>query len=630
MGKTSVGDLVRDIYAIYGRRLWLLLGLMAVVAMGEGMTMALLLPLLAAVGLDSSTGGTALQSGINLFVTFVGVQDSLPGLVGLILIVLLTQGSLFLLQTWWAARVQRQYGAYWQNRLFTAFMRARWTFFTHRKQGLLVNAIVTETLRLAGAFQVLAQLSATAIVATVYLSIAFAMSWMLTLGLMTFGLMLFTAIRGIGRKTSRVGAALGPLNAELSVHLGEFISGVKLIKATVTEDIAIQRVGQVVEQLRDLHTWATFLPGLVRALFEFLSLAALCGLLVLGHLYFQTPTGHMLIIVALFVRLLPRFNAMQQNLQLLKTFLPALGALQALLAEAESEREEVVALADQSHGIKNPLLKGEGRERGNQINGSLNLSIISAGYREAIVLRNVHAQLPITGFVGIVGESGAGKSSLVHCLLGLCDLQEGDICIGNVSMRHLPLSCWRSSIGYVPQETILFHLSIRDNITWGRADATQSDIEDAVRRAHAHEFIMALPHGYDTIVGDQGSRLSGGQRQRLGIARALLRRPKILLLDEATSALDSASEQAILQTLESLRHEICVISVAHRLSSVRDADRIMVMHGGTVVEQGCWDELAAGDSVFRAMLARQHLGVPADLVANGRVVSENGGANLCN
>jgi ABC-type multidrug transport system fused ATPase/permease subunit len=174
-------------------------------------------------------------------------------------------------------------------------------------------------------------------------------------------------------------------------------------------------------------------------------------------------------------------------------------------------------------------------------------------------------------------------------------------------MDTFALTDWRRAIGYVPQETILFHLSVTDNIAWAIDDATGEAVHEAARRAHADDFIDSLPRGYDTVIGDQGMRLSGGQRQRLGIARALITRPRVLLLDEATSALDSASEHAVLQTVEDLGKEVCIVSVAHRLSSVRGADLILVMRHGTVVEEGTWDELMGRDSALRTMAVAQQL-----------------------
>ncbi|MFA7318061.1 MAG: ABC transporter ATP-binding protein [Sulfuricella sp.] len=587
----QLGVFVSDLRETFGWQLPSLLALMVLVALGEGLSMALLLPLLSAIGLDGMSGNGP-QASISRLMHLVGDQLSVYEILVLVIVVLLIQGLLCLWQVWWVANFQRRYGAKWQRHLFAAFMHARWTFFSGHKQGQLVNAITNETARLAGALYVLLQLVSTLVVALVYLLIAAVLSWLATLALIAFGLILFLGVRGIRAKNHRIGITLGPLNAELNVLLNEFLGGVKLIKATATEGKAIRQVACAVESLREHHTWGTFLPGLVRALFEFLSIAALCMVLVFGHRILEIPAAQLLVVLALFVRLLPRFNALQQNLQLLATYVPALNCLNDLLHEADRQREPVPEVPG--------IIAAEG--------ASLHIDIRRAGYVGIDVLKNLRIDLPARGFVGLVGESGAGKSTLVHCLLGLCEISEGEVRMGDLSMNAIALTDWRRAIGYVPQETILFHLTVRENIAWAMDDAQGDEVHEAARRAHAETFIESLSQGYDTVIGDQGMRLSGGQRQRLGIARALINRPKVLLLDEATSALDSASEQAVLQTVEGLKKEICIVSVAHRLSSVRGADLILVMKDGTVVESGTWEELMGRDSSLRALSSAQQLG----------------------
>lgn len=587
----QLGLLVSDLRGTFGWQLPSLLALMVLVALGEGLSMALLLPLLSAIGLDGMSG-TGPQATISRIMYLAGGQPSVYEILAIVIVVLLIQGLLYLWQGWWVADLQRRYGALWQRHLFAAFMHARWTFFSGHKQGQLVNAITNETARLAGALYVLLQLVSTLVVALVYFLIAVVLSLPATLALLAFGLILFLGVRGIREKNHRIGISLSPLNAELNVLLNEFLGGVKLIKATATEGKAVRQVARVVDLLREHHTWATFLPGLVRALFEFLSIAALCMVLVFGHRLLDIPAAHMLVVLAIFVRLLPRFNALQQNLQLLAVYVPALTCLKDLLREADRQKEPV----PEAPGI----IADEG--------ASLHIDIRRAGYAGVEVLKNLRVDFPAHGFVGIVGESGAGKSTLVHCLLGLCEISEGEVRIGDLPMNAIALADWRRAIGYVPQETILFHLPVRENIAWAMDDAQCDEVHEAARRAHAEAFIESLPHGYDTVIGDQGMRLSGGQRQRLGIARALITRPKMLLLDEATSALDSASEQAVLQAVEDLRKEICIVSVAHRLSSVRGADLILVMQDGTVVESGTWEELMGRDSTLRVISSAQKLG----------------------
>jgi ATP-binding cassette subfamily C protein len=190
-------------------------------------------------------------------------------------------------------------------------------------------------------------------------------------------------------------------------------------------------------------------------------------------------------------------------------------------------------------------------------------------------------------------------------LLGLAEPSEGTIRLGAYDLAAAPLSAWRRAIGYVPQETILFHASIRENLTLVHPSVSDAEIKIAAQRAHAYDFIQALPKGFDTIIGDQGVKLSGGQRQRLGIARALLGNPVLLLLDEAMSALDGQSETEVLRALEELRGQMGILLVAHRLAAARTADVICVFDTGRVVETGSWNELMSRKKRLYALAEAQ-------------------------
>jgi ABC-type multidrug transport system fused ATPase/permease subunit len=221
------------------------------------------------------------------------------------------------------------------------------------------------------------------------------------------------------------------------------------------------------------------------------------------------------------------------------------------------------------------------------------------------VLKQIDLTIPIPGMIGIVGGSGAGKSTLMHALLGLVPTSAGSIMFDGYDLASVPLPAWRRLIGYVPQETILFHTSVRENLLLAKPDASAAEIELAAKRAHAHDFIIALPQSYETTIGDQGVLLSGGQRQRLGIARALLTEPKLLLMDEAMSALDTESEAEVLSAINDLRTQMGIVVIAHRLATVRNADFIVVFEEGRLVEAGSWDELAAGRKRLHALIQAQ-------------------------
>ena len=207
--------------------------------------------------------------------------------------------------------------------------------------------------------------------------------------------------------------------------------------------------------------------------------------------------------------------------------------------------------------------------------------------------------------VALVGPSGAGKSTLFHLLLRLYDPESGHIKFNDTDIKNLTLENLRSRISLVPQDPALFSTSIYDNLVFGRPEASYDEVVEAAKQAAAHEFIMSLPEGYNAIVGEKGVRLSGGQKQRLAIARALLRDPALLLLDEATSALDSVNEAAVQQSLGRLMRGRTTLVIAHRLSTVTDADMIVLMDHGQVVDMGDHEALLARSELYQELVAHQ-------------------------
>jgi ATP-binding cassette subfamily C protein len=208
----------------------------------------------------------------------------------------------------------------------------------------------------------------------------------------------------------------------------------------------------------------------------------------------------------------------------------------------------------------------------------------------------------------IVGASGSGKSTIVDLLIGLLTPTSGAILVDGRPLRAEQLQAWRDGIGYVPQDTFLFHDSVRANLRWARPDATEDEIWRALASAAAADFVAGLPEGLDTIVGDRGVLISGGERQRLALARALLRRPVLLVLDEATSSLDSENERRIQDAIDDLYQQVTIVVVTHRLSTVRGAAVIHVLDGGRVVESGSWDELTGReDGRLRELCRAQNI-----------------------
>jgi ATP-binding cassette subfamily C protein len=582
--------LFRDIIRFLRWRFPALLGLMALVGLTEGLSVTLLLPLLSNVGISYAAGQGAASAMLNRYLTAIGASVGLLGLLFIVIAVAALQAVLSVALQWWSLREARAYQSRRQSQLFAAFMHAQWEFVTGRKVGELTNAIVSESERLTGAMLIGLYLLSTFVVTCIYLAFALVIAWPITLGLIGCALLMTLSVLRLYRKSYAIGKAIAPLNSELQSVLGEWISGIKLVKSTASENIAAAQVDRIIGKLQRTNTLSNFMPGLVRALFEFLGFVMLAAIFVLGQKAFGVAPGNVIVIFALFLRLFPRITALQGYLHVMNGYLHAMDAIDTLQATAEAH-------AERQDDRSPPLVV--------TLPARLQLDNVDVRFAEHIVLNHIDLTIPLPGMFGIVGGSGAGKSTLVHAMLGLVMPSAGTITLGGHSLASASLHGWRRKIGYVPQETILFHASVRENLMLAKPDATAAEIETAVKGAHAHDFINDLPRGYDTVIGDQGVKLSGGQRQRLGIARALLANPILLLMDEAMSALDAESETELLRTLEELRTRMGIVIVAHRLGTVRAADCICVIEAGRVVETGTWSELMARRTRLYALAEAQ-------------------------
>jgi subfamily B ATP-binding cassette protein MsbA len=227
---------------------------------------------------------------------------------------------------------------------------------------------------------------------------------------------------------------------------------------------------------------------------------------------------------------------------------------------------------------------------------------VSFAYRAGEpVLEDISFKAPQGSVVALVGSSGAGKTTLLDLLARFYEVSDGSITIDGKDIRDFPLRGLRGALGIVSQETILFHDTVRANIAYGTPSATQAEIEQAARTAHAHDFVTKMPQGYETVVGERGTELSGGQRQRLAIARAILRDPPILVFDEATSALDTESERLVQEAIDRLLEGRTVFVIAHRLSTIQRANQILVLEDGHIVERGTHETLLEEEGMYRRL-----------------------------
>ncbi len=387
-----------------------------------------------------------------------------------------------------------------------------------------------------------------------------------------------------GRPLQRVSTEVQDAIAHSTVTAEEALGGIRVVKSYVREDFEQERYGAdlagVVGSGSRLALWrATF-----GALMGFLGFVAIAGLLwytghqvIDGNLGIGTLTGFLLYGVTI------------------GASLATIAGLYGQFREGTGAVTRVFQILDTEPTIED----APGATEIGRVRGAISIEGVSFSYDGATdVLRDVTLEIHAGEVLALVGPSGSGKTTLVGLIPRLWDVTGGAIHVDGHDVREVTTQGLREQIGLVPQEAVLFGGSVWDNIRYGRLDATGDEIRAAARFANAHDFITALPDGYDTPVGDRGSRLSGGQRQRIAIARAILKDPPILLLDEATSSLDNESERLVQDALERLQVGRTTIIVAHRLSTIRSADRIAVLDDGWLVELGTHDDLLARDGLY--------------------------------
>lgn len=358
----------------------------------------------------------------------------------------------------------------------------------------------------------------------------------------------------------------------------ETLGGLRIIKAFIAEGKMNARFDRTNTEYRDHITRVAVRQQLAHPMSEFLGTVMIVivlwfgGTLVLGGQAGLTGPTFIYYLVILYSIINP-----------LKEFSRATYNIPKGLASMER--------IDQILQAENTITERPGAVRAKGFSHSIELRHVSFRYGEQWVLKDICLTVEKGKTLAIVGQSGSGKSTLVDLIPRYYDTVEGQVLIDGTDVRDLTLHSLRALIGNVNQEAILFNASFRQNIAFGKDDATTAEIEAAARTANAHDFIAAAPCGYDTPVGDRGSRLSGGQRQRVSIARAILKNPPILILDEATSALDTESERLVQQALAHLMRTRTTIAIAHRLSTIRSADEIIVLHEGRIVERGTHEQL---------------------------------------
>ena len=472
---------------------------------------------------------------------------------------------------------------------FEDCFRTRWTFFSQTQHGTILNIFLREMSVVWGAVGAMTLLLASVVQVGCYLVVPFYISWQVTSISLAVALLLTVPFHLFGKVNYRLGKQSSAITNELTAL---FQQGLGMAKT-------ILGFGNYHKSVRELNR---LYDAQGRITCRFMALQAATPLM-------YEPWGVLVLVVTAFAGRHFGISLSEGAMLLwaLRNCIPLLGEVTVqknTLMNFVPSYEQIRQLRARAREFRQP--SGPRPFRGFQREIAIErLSFAYPGRPQA--LHEVTLVVPKGQMVALVGESGSGKTTLVDVVMGLLPPTSGQVTIDGTPLGEFDIDSYRSRIGYVPQESVLFNATIRENLRWAHELATDAEIEEACRQAHADEFIERFPERYETVVGDRGVRLSGGQCQRIALARAILRKPELLMLDEATSSLDTHSERLIQEATEKVAKDTTVIVIAHRLSTIVNADRIYVLERGRIVEEGTRDELVERGKVFSRMMRMQHL-----------------------
>lgn len=581
-GGRALREVIAEVARVSPRKAALGILLLLVLTFAEGAGLLLMGPLLEQVVVIQENPLPRAGGWLSRGLAVVGLEATL----GSVLTVFVALAVVRALAQHWRSHllmaVREEVVTAYRTRLYRAIAAAEWRFLVTRAPSLFVHALTGEVGRVGQVVSNLTELTVAVLVSLVYLVLAFRLAPLLATMVLVSGLVLSLVVRRSFDQARLLGAESAVARQRLHQTISEQLASLKTARVYG----AVARQIEEVERLSSAAHEVSYTSALADSHFqqglEVGSTVLLAVMVFVSVTVLEMPPALLLVLMFVFARLMPRLIQSYRLVRALTTVLPIVDDLNTRLRECTDAAETTVT-APQAVSLRD----------------SIEFDRVSFAYlRRADQAAVVNLDLRIAAGMttAIVGSSGSGKSTVADLLVGLLAPTTGRILVDGTVLGADRLESWRRQIGYVPQDTFLFHDSVRANLAWARADATEPELWEALRMAAADDFVAGLPDGLDTVIGERGVLLSGGERQRVSIARALLRRPAILLLDEATSSLDVVHEQRIQDAIERLHHRLTVVIITHRLTTIRHADVIHVMQDGAVTQSGTWEELRSDRS----------------------------------
>jgi ATP-binding cassette subfamily C protein len=553
----------------------------------EGVGLSSLLPLVGLAARGEQGAAASDRSGVEDMVDgalrSLGFEPRMELLLGVIVAGMVMKGLLLLIANKQVGYAVAHVATDLRLGLIRALLRTRWEYYVHQPIGAVANAIAAEARRASDAYRHAAMIVSLLIHTSVYAAVAFLVSWQAMAVALVAGAALLFVFNRLVTMARRAGAKQTRLGKALLGRLTDTMQGVKSLKAMARETLVGPLLEKETRKLNRALEREVLSKEALHALQEPLIVIFIAAGLYFSLTRWGMPLPTVLVLAMLCAQMLGSLGKVQKELQRLVSCESAFWALREMIDGADGALEV-------RRGTDVPTLERE-----------IALDRVTFRYEDRPILNGASAVIPRGELAVLVGSSGAGKTTVADLIIGLIEPEQGDVLIDGVPLGRLDARAWRTMIGYVPQETFLWHETVRLNVTLGDRALGDADVAAALRAAGAWDFASGLPEGIDTVVGERGLRISGGQRQRIALARALVRKPRLLVLDEATTGLDPATEAEICVTLRELSRSVTIVAIAHYGPLVEVADRVYRVQDGGIelVRSRPPDETAARAAVAR-------------------------------
>ena len=547
----------------------------------EGVGINAIIPLFSFVVNNQSQGEDAISEIIRKMFLFFDVNFSLKYILIFISLLFILKAIVLVLSNYIAAKIATDYEESMRNRLLGAAIKATWPHLLKQKLGYLENILMVDVERGSILLLLISNTIMTIAGLLVYILVAINISFYITLITLFIGGILFFTFKPFIYKTRETANQITDLNKQIAHQINESALGMKTIKTGVVGDKIIKIGREFFSRLKKLKIRVYLLKNVTSSFLQPISLIFICVVFAFSYKIPGFQFAALLAVIYLIQKIFQYIQQLQINLHGMNEAAP-------YLKNVLNCEENALISGEKNHGQSDFCF-----------NKSLEFKNARFAYTaEKEILSDVSFEIRKGEMIGLVGPSGAGKTTIVDLILRLFEPSGGQILVDKNNITEINLKKWREHIGYVSQDIFLINDTILNNIKFYNESIIYEDAVEAAKMANIYDFIQTCPNGFDTLIGERGIMLSTGQRQRIVIARELVRKPEILILDEATSALDNESEVEIQKAIEQLKGKMTIIVIAHRLSTIMDCNRLIVLEGGRIIEQGAPSELLKDDKTY--------------------------------